>query len=199
MTLPVLFTVALLLLEMIECAIGMQNRWGCGIPHIRVHGHSLLTPQMQKVIVPKQLKEISRVLFGNLPANSLVRTGLKAYNKKPIANQIGLANPRSIQEILRAPLSFPTDDLILNGYTPYQWMRYSEMVAEPFAKKQAGLMVDEEELFYYRHAKTRRMVKGQVAANYKTDADDYWEKKARRKRFQGKGPPKKGENAKKGK
>lgn len=171
----------------------------CGTPHIRTHDHSLSTSQMQKVIVPKQLKEISRTLFGNLPANSLVRTGLKAYNKKPIANQIGLANPRSIQEILRTPLSFPTDDLILNGYTPYQWMRYSEMVADPFAKKQAGLLVDEEELFYYRHAKARRMVNGQVAASYKTDADDYWEKKARRKRFQGKGPPKKGENAKKGK
>ena len=59
--------------------------------------------------------------------------------------------------------------------------------------------MDEEELFYYRRAKNRRIVNGRVAASYKTDADDYWEKKARRKRFQGKGPPKKGENSKKGK
>lgn len=172
----------------------------CGISHqfegaVGTH----LSPQMQKVIVPKQLKEVSRVIFGNLPTDSLVRTGLKAYNKKPIAHQMEVSIPRSIQEILRKPLSFPTDDLILNGFTPYQWMRYSEMASEPFAKKQAGLLVDEEELFYYRRAKNRRIVNGRVAASYKTDADDYWEKKARRKRFQGKGPPKKGENSKKGK
>lgn len=75
---------------------------------------------MQKVIIPRQLKEVSRILFGNLPASSLVPTGLKPYNKKPIANQIGLANPRSLQQILRSPLRSPVDDLILNGFTPYQ-------------------------------------------------------------------------------
>ena len=148
---------------------------------------------MQKVIVPRQLREVSRVLFGNLPATSLVPTGLKPYNKKPIANQIGLANPRSIQEILRAPLTYPTDDLIMNGFTPYQWMRYSEKVSDSFAKKEAGLLVSDEELFYYRFGKARRHANGSVVSNYKTDCDDYWEKKARRKRFQGKGPPKKGE------
>ena len=152
---------------------------------------------MQKVIVPRQLQEVSRVIFGNLPATSLVPTGLKPYNKKPIANQIGLANPRSIQEVLRAPLTYPTDDLIMNGFTPYQWMRYSEKVSDSFAKKEAGLLVSDEELFYYRFAKARRHANGSVVANYKTDCDDYWEKKARRKRFQGKGPPKKGEGKRK--
>lgn len=155
--------------------------------------------QMQKVIVPKQLKEVSRVIFGNLPTTSHVSTGLKPYNKKPIANQIGLANPRSIQQILRAPLSYPVDDLILNGFTPYQWVRYSEMFSDSFAKKEAGLLVDEEEQFYYRFAKPRRYANGYVVSNYKTDSDEYWEKKARRKRFQGKGPPKKGEGKRKGK
>ena len=152
---------------------------------------------MQKVIVPRQLREVSRVLFGNLPATSLVPTGLKPYKKKPIANQIGLANPRSIQEILRAPLTYPTDDLIMNGFTPYQWMRYSEKVSDSFAKKEAGLLVSDEELFYYRFGKARRHANGSVVSNYKTDCDDYWEKKARRKRFQGKGPPKKGEGKRK--
>ena len=152
---------------------------------------------MQKVIVPRQLREVSRVLFGNLPATSLVPTGLKPYNKKPIANQIGLANPRSIHEILRAPLTYPTDDLIMNGFTPYQWMRYSEKVSDSFAKKEAGLLVSDEELFYYRFGKARRHANGSVVSNYKTDCDDYWEKKARRKRFQGKGPPKKGEGKRK--
>ena len=152
---------------------------------------------MQKVIVPRQLREVSRVLFGNLPATSLVPTGLKPYNKKPIANQIGLANPRSIQEILRAPLTYHTDDLIMNGFTPYQWMRYSEKVSDSFAKKEAGLLVSDEELFYYRFGKARRHANGSVVSNYKTDCDDYWEKKARRKRFQGKGPAKKGEGKRK--
>ena len=152
---------------------------------------------MQKVIVPRQLREVSRVLFGNLPATSLDPTGLKPYNKQPIANQIGLANPRSIQEILRAPLTYPTDDLIMNGFTPYQWMRYSEKVSDSFAKKEAGLLVSDEELFYYRFGKARRHANGSVVSNYNTDCDAYWEKKARRKRFQGKGPPKKGEGKRK--
>ena len=154
---------------------------------------------MQKVIVPKQLKELGRVIFGNLPATSLVPTGLKPYNKKPTANQIGLANPRSVQQILRSPLNYPVDDLILNGFTPYQWMRYSEKVSDSFAKKEAGLLVDEEEQFYYRFAKARRYANGYVVSNYKMEGDVYWEKKARRKRFQGKGPPKKGEGKRKGK
>lgn len=75
---------------------------------------------MQKVIIPRQLKEVSRILFGNLPSSSLVPTGLKPYNRKPIVNQIGLANPRSLQQILRSPLCSHVDDLILNGFTPYQ-------------------------------------------------------------------------------
>ena len=152
---------------------------------------------MQKVVVPRQIQQISRAIFGSLPADSLASSGLKAYNKKPLGKRLELANPRSIKEILRAPLSNPTNDLILNGFTPYQWMRLSEKVADPFAKKQAGEMVDEEELFFYRFGKTRRIVNGQVAAAYKTDQADYWEKKARRKRFQGKGPPKKGEGKRK--
>ena len=105
---------------------------------------------------------------------------------------------RSIEECNDlAPLHNPANDLILNGFTPYQWMRLSEKVADPFAKKQAGEMVDEEELFFYRFGKTRRIVNGQVTSAYKTDQADYWEKKARRKRFQGKGPPKKGEGKRK--
>ena len=73
------------------------------------------------------------------------------------------------------------------------------MFSDSFAKKEAGLLVDEEEQFYYRFAKPRRYANGHVVSNYKTDSDEYWEKKARRKRFQGKGPPKKGEGKRKGK
>ena len=155
--------------------------------------------EMQKVIIPRQLQEVSRVLFGNLPANSLVSTGLKVFSKKPTGRPLEVTNPRSIQEILRAPLTYPTDDLILNGYTPYQWLRYTELTTDIFAKKEAGELVDEEELFYYRHYKPRRIVNGRVAATYKTDIDDYWEKKALRRRFQGKGPPKKGDGKRKSK
>ena len=154
---------------------------------------------MQKVVIPRQIQELSRVIFGNLPATSLARTGLKPYNKKPIAKQMELANPRTIKELLRTPLQYPTNDLIVNGFTPYQWLRYSEMISDPFAKKQAGLLVDEEELFFYRYARTRRHVQGGIASSYRTDQADYWEKKARRKRFQGQGPPKKGEGKRKGK
>ena len=85
----------------------------------------------------------------------------------------------------------------MNGFTPYQWMRYSEKVSDSFAKKEAGLLVSDEELFYYRFGKARRHANGSVVSNYKTDCDDDWEKKARRKRFQGKGPPKKGEGKRK--
>ena len=131
---------------------------------------------MQKVIIPREIQEISRVLFGNLPTTSLAKSGLKPYNRRPLATPMELTNPRSIHEILKAPLQFPTDDLILNGYTPYQWMRYSEKISDPFAKKQAGQLVDEEEQFYYRFAKTRRYVNGQVTSAYKTDQADYWEK-----------------------
>ena len=155
--------------------------------------------EMQKVIIPRQLQEVSRVIFGNLPANSLVSTGLKAFSKKPTARPLQVANPRSIQEILRAPLVYPTDDLILNGYKPYEWLRYTELTTDIFAKKMAGELVDEEELFYYRRAKPRRIVDGHVASMYKTDNDDYWEKKALRRRFQGKGPPKKGDGKRKSK
>ena len=162
-------------------------------PSLRLH-----SLQMQKVIIPREIQEISRVLFGNLPTTSLAKSGLKPYNRRPLATPMELTNPRSIHEILKAPLQFPTDDLILNGYTPYQWMRYSEKISDPFAKKLAGQLVDEEEQFYYRFAKTRRYVNGQVTSAYKTDQADYWEKKARRKRFQGKGPPKKGEGKRKG-
>ena len=114
-------------------------------PSLRLH-----SLQMQKVIIPREIQEISRVLFGNLPTASLAKSGLKPYNRRPLATPMELTNPRSIHEILKAPLQFPTDDLILNGYTPYQWMRYSEKISDPFAKKQAGQLVDEEEQFYYR-------------------------------------------------
>ena len=145
---------------------------------------------MQKLLVSKELTELSRVIFGNLPATSVLRSGLKPYNGKPNGTQIELANPRSLKEILRAPLQYPVDDLILNGFKPYEWLRYTELYVDPFLKKRDGLL-QENEVFSYRFLKPRRIVNGHVVSNYRLESDVYWERKARRRRFQGKGASKK--------
>ncbi|KAK8790939.1 hypothetical protein WA158_001698 [Blastocystis sp. Blastoise] len=147
---------------------------------------------MAQVFYPKAFRQLGAKIFGNLPNDSVLSTGIKAIRNPNEKYKVQFYYPRSYKSIMREPLKYNTDNFILNGYRPYQWYQYNEMEANAMLKKDMGLLKPEEK-FIYADNKVRKPVNGGLAARYPSEEDVYWDRKARKMHLQGRGPPKKGE------
>lgn len=147
---------------------------------------------MAQVFYPKAFKAISAKVFGNLPNDSVLSSGIKVIRNPNERFAVQHYYPQSFKSLMREPLKWNTDDLVLNGFRPYEWYQLTEMTVNPMMKKELGLLKPEEKLVYMDN-KVRKVAKGGLAARYPSEEDVYWDRKARKMRLQGRGPPKKGE------